>query len=225
MKHQRLMALLAVAAVVTVAGCSSSKSKASAPSSAAPSQAASSSASAPAAATSAPAAASTPASPAPASSAPAANDVSAPTTITVNCEPPTTAASQRTQWLDDVASFEKLHPNITINSKDEAPCDDPNTFSAKLASGQEENVFYLYLTDTQQAIDSGQVLDIQQYAPTIPGLSDIQSSVLNVFKKGGADSGDLYGLPKTNYTLGLVYNRALFTAAGPRPEQPAHHVG
>ena len=220
MKHQRLMALLAVAAVVTVAGCSSSKSKASAPSSAAPSQAASSSASAPAAATSAPAAASTPASPAPASSAPGANDVSAPTTITVNCEPPTTAASQRTQWLDDVASFEKLHPNITINSKDEAPCDDPNTFSAKLASGQEENVFYLYLTDTQQAIDSGQVLDIQQYAPTIPGLSDIQSSVLNVFKKGGAGSGDLYGLPKTNYTLGLVYNRALFTAAGLDPNSP-----
>ena len=99
-----------------------------------------------------------------------ANDVSAPTTITVNCEPPTTAASQRTQWLDDVASFEKLHPNITINSKDEAPCDDPNTFSAKLASGQEENVFYLYLTDTQQAIDSGQVLDIQPYAASIPGL-------------------------------------------------------
>ncbi len=220
MKHQRLMALLAVAAVVTVAGCSSSKSKASAPSSAAPSAAASSSASAPAAATSAPAAtASTPASPAPASSA-AANDVSAPTTITVNCEPPTTAASQRTQWLDDVASFEKLHPNITINSKDEAPCDDPNTFSAKLASGQEENVFYLYLTDTQQAIDSGQVLDIQQYASTIPGLSDVQSSVLDVFKKGGADSGDLYGLPKTNYTLGLVYNRALFTAAGLDPNSP-----
>lgn len=170
MKHQRLMALLAVAAVVTVAGCSSSKSKASAPSSSAPAAAASSSAATPAAATSAPAtAASTPASPAPASSAPA-NDVSAPTTITVNCEPPTTAASQRTQWLDDVASFEKLHPNITITSKDEAPCDDPNTFSAKLASGQEENVFYLYLTDTQQAIESGQVLDIQKYASTIPGL-------------------------------------------------------
>jgi multiple sugar transport system substrate-binding protein len=218
MKHQRLMALLAVAAVVTVAGCSSSKSKASAPSSAAPSASASS-ASAPAAATSAPAAASTPASPAPASSA-AASDVSAPTTITVNCEPPTTAAAQRTQWLDDVASFEKLHPNITINSKDEAPCDDPNTFSAKLASGQEENVFYLYLTDTQQAIDSGQALDIQPYAASIPGLSDIQSSVLNVFKKGGAASGDLYGLPKTNYTLGLVYNRALFTAAGLDPNSP-----
>ena len=42
---------------------------------------------------------------APVSSAPAA-DVSAPTSITVNCEPPTTAPTQRTQWLDDVASFD-----------------------------------------------------------------------------------------------------------------------
>jgi multiple sugar transport system substrate-binding protein len=214
MKHQRLVALLAVAAVVTLAGCSSSKPKASSASSAAPSV--SSSASTPATATSsAPVATSA----APVSSAPA-TDVSGPTSITVNCEPPTTAAAQRTQWLDDVASFEKLHPMITINSKDEAPCDDPNTFSSKLASGQEENVFYLYLTDTQQAIDSGQALDIQSYAANIPGLSDIQTSVLNVFKKGGATGGDLYGLPKTNYTLGLVYNRALFTAAGLDPNSP-----
>ena len=44
--------------------------------------------------------------------------------------------------------------------------------------------------------------------------------MLDVFKKGGADSGDLYGLPKTNYTLGLVYNRALFTAAGLDPNSP-----
>ncbi len=217
MKHQRLVALLAVAGVVTLAGCSSSKPKAAASSTPGSTSSASSpavAASTPAATSSAPAATSA----APASSA--AADVSAPTSITVNCEPPTTAASQRTQWLDDVASFEKLHPNITIVSKDEAPCDDPNTFSAKLASGQEENVFYLYLTDTQQAIDSGQVLDIQPYAASIPGLSDIQTSVLNVFKKGGADSGDLYGLPKTNYTLGLVYNRALFTAAGLDPNSP-----
>ncbi len=212
MKHQRLVALLAVAAVVTVAGCSSKKAKSAAPSSAAPSVSASTpvttTSSAPVATASAPV-----------SSAPA-TDVSAPTSITVNCEPPTTAPSQRTQWLDDVASFEKLHPQITIVSKDEAPCDDPNTFSSKLASGQEENVFYLYLTDTQQVIDSGQALDIQSYAANIPGLSDIQTSVLNVFKKGGADSGDLYGLPKTNYTLGLVYNRTLFTAAGLDPNSP-----
>ncbi|MDQ1484391.1 MAG: hypothetical protein QOJ62_84 [Actinomycetota bacterium] len=209
MKHQRLVALLAVAGIVTLAGCSSSAKTTTSPTSA--------SASTPA---SAPATTGTSSSPAPASSAPAAGEPSGPTTITVNCEPPTTAASERKQWLDDVASFEKLHPNITIVSKDAAPCDDPNTFSAKLASGQLENVFYLYLTDTQQVIDSGQAANIQQYASTVPGLADIQTSVVNAFRKGNADGGDLYGLPKTNYTLGLVYNRALFTKAGLDPDSP-----
>ena len=212
MKHQRLVALLAIAGTVTLASCSSSKPKASTSPTATDSSAAPS--------TSAPAPTAGSSSSAPAPSSAATTDVSAPTTITVNCEPPTTQASQRKEWLDDVASFEKLHPNITINSKDENPCDDPNTFSAKLASGQMENVFYLYLTDTQQVIDSGQAADIQSYASSIPGLADIQSSVVNAFKKGNADSGDLYGLPKTNYTLGIVYNRALFTKAGLDPNSP-----
>jgi multiple sugar transport system substrate-binding protein len=224
MKHQRLVTVLAVAGAVAMAGCSSSTKSTSATSA----TGTSSSAAAAAPSTSAPAAAapasSAPAAAAPASSAPASSaaaaDVSAPTSITVNCEPPTTAASLRSDWLADVASFEKLHPNITINSKDEAPCDDPNTFSSKLASGQEENVFYLYMTDTQQAIDSGQVLDIQQEANLIPGLADLQSSVINIFRKGDASTGDLYGLPKTNYTLGLVYNRTLFKAAGLDPDSP-----
>jgi len=207
MKYQRWVAVLAAAGVVTMAGCSSSKPKATGDTGG-PSTGGSSSSSPASSSSDSP------------SAAPASLDVSAPTTITVNCEPPTTAANERKEWLDDVAEFEKLHPNITITSKDESPCDDPNTFSSKLASGQMENVFYLYMTDTQQVIDSGQAADIQQYASMIPGLSDIQTSVLNPFKKGNTESGDLYGLPKTNYTLGLVYNRDLFKQAGLDPDTP-----
>jgi multiple sugar transport system substrate-binding protein len=224
MRYQRLVTVLAVAGVVTVAGCSSSSGSSSAGGSSSAVAAASSAA--PAAAASTPAAAASsaaPASSAPASSAPAgagAADVSVPTTITVNCEPATTSAALRKDWIADVAAFEKLYPNITVTSKDENPCDDPNAFSAKLASGQEENVFYLYMTDAQQAIATGQVLDIQQYASSIPQLSDIQSSVVNIFRKGGASGGDLYGLPKADYTLGLLYNRALFTKAGLDPNSP-----
>src|SRR5690348_2050797 len=207
MKYQRWVAVLAAAGVVTMAGCSSSKPKATGDTGS-PSTGGSSSSSPASSSSDSP------------SAAPASLDVSAPTTITVNCEPPTTAANERKEWLDDVAEFEKLHPNITITSKDESPCDDPNTFSSKLASGQMENVFYLYMTDTQQVIDSGQAADIQQYASMIPGLSDIQTSVLNPFKKGNTEGGDLYGLPKTNYTLGLVYNRDLFKQAGLDPDTP-----
>src|SRR5690242_90406 len=67
--------------------------------------------------------------------------------ITVGCQPPKSSATLRREWNDDVAAFERLHPNITIVSKDAFPCDDPKTFTAKLAGGQMENVYYVYLTD------------------------------------------------------------------------------
>ena len=35
----------------------------------------------------------------------------------------------------------------------------------------------------------------------------------------------LYGLPTSNYTQGLIYNRTLFTKAGLDPEQPADDLG
>ncbi|HEX4226736.1 MAG TPA: extracellular solute-binding protein [Pseudonocardiaceae bacterium] len=136
--------------------------------------------------------------------------------ITVNCEPPTSDPIDRKNFVDDIASFEKLHPNIHITPKDEYPCDDPKTFQAKLAGGQMENVFYVYYTDVAQVVANGQAADISSDVSSVKGLSDIQPSTLNVFKS----DGKYYGLPKTNYSLGLIYNRALFTQAGLDPNKP-----
>jgi multiple sugar transport system substrate-binding protein len=141
-----------------------------------------------------------------------------PVTISVDCEPPTTQPAARADWTSDVAAFEKLHPGITIDSKDSYPCDDPNTFNAKLASGQMADVFYLYFTDAAKVIDSGQAADIQQHVGTVPNYNDIQPAVRAVFQRNG--TGDVYGLPKTNYSMGLVYNRTLFTQAGLDPNSP-----
>jgi multiple sugar transport system substrate-binding protein len=212
MKHQRLAIAIAVASVITAAGCSSSSSP----------NAGSAASGTPAATTSNPAPATSSADGG-VSGSPAATstvDVSKPTTITVNCEPPKNQQGQRQEWLDDVASFEKLHPNITIQSHDAFPCDDPNTFMPKLTSGQEENVFYSYVTDVQTAIDSGQVLDIQKYADDIPQLANLQDNVVNIFRKGGTSDGDLYGVPFKNYTMGLIYNIPLFKQAGLDPNDP-----
>ncbi len=141
-------------------------------------------------------------------------------TISVGCEPPTSTATARQNWVADVDAFEKLHPNITIKSDDTNPCDDPATFDAKLASGKTDNVFYTYFTDADNVISSGQAADIQQYASQITDESDIQSALLDVYRQGNAGSGDLYGIPTGNYSLGLVYNRALFTKAGLDPNSP-----
>ena len=137
--------------------------------------------------------------------------------ITVNCEPPTSDPIDRKNFTDDIATFEKAHPTITIVPKDEFPCDDPKTFDAKLAGGQMENVFYVYYTDVAHVLSNGEAADINSYVGDVKGLSDIQTSTLNVFK--GQD-GHLYGLPKTNYSMGLIYNRNLFTQAGLDPNSP-----
>ena len=143
-----------------------------------------------------------------------------PVTISVGCEPPTSQAQPRANWIADVKAFEKIYPYITVQSDDTNPCDDPTTFNAKLASGKMDNVFYTYFTDAQNVISSGESADIEQYASQINNYSSVQSSLLNVYRANGASSGDLYGVPTGNYSLGLVYNKALFQQAGLNPNDP-----
>jgi multiple sugar transport system substrate-binding protein len=83
----------------------------------------------------------------------------APVTISVNCEPPTSTPRPRANWVADVAAFEKLYPYITIKSDDADPCDNPATFNAQLASGKMDNVFHTYVTDAGNVISSGQSAD------------------------------------------------------------------
>jgi multiple sugar transport system substrate-binding protein len=151
------------------------------------------------------------------SSAGSADSANGAVTITVNGEPPSSDPIDRKNFLADIATFEKAHPNIHIDAKDEYPWDDPKTFDAKLAGGQMENVFYVYYTDVAHVISEGQAADINDYVGSVPGLKDIQASTLDVFK--GPD-GHYYGLPRTNYSMGLLYNRALFTQAGLDPNKP-----
>jgi multiple sugar transport system substrate-binding protein len=141
-------------------------------------------------------------------------------TITVGCEPPKTQAAQRNFFLQDIKLFEKANPNVTVQGDDTNPCDDPTTFDAKLASGKMDNVFYTYFTDAANVISSGQAADIGKYASQVKSLSDIQPDLVNLYRQGGSSSGDLYGVPVSNYTLGLLYNKQLFQRAGLNPSQP-----
>ncbi len=136
--------------------------------------------------------------------------------ITVGCQPPKTSKALRTEWNNDVTAFQTLHPNITIVSKDAFPCEDPKTFTAKLAGGQMENLYYVYLTDAKNIIAEGQAADITKYVSGLKNYGSLQPQLLNVFKGGGR----LYGLPKTNYSMGLLYSRTLFARAGLDPNRP-----
>jgi ABC-type glycerol-3-phosphate transport system substrate-binding protein len=136
-------------------------------------------------------------------------------TITVNNLPPETEAVQRTSFLEDVTAFEKANPTIKIDPKEGKM--DPASFAAKLAGGQLENAFYVYFTDPAGLIARKQAAEITPYLADFPDVQQIKPNLLQVFGDG---QGKTYGLPEGNYTMGLVYNRALFKRAGLDPNKP-----
>ncbi|WP_037906356.1 ABC transporter substrate-binding protein [Actinacidiphila yeochonensis] len=139
-------------------------------------------------------------------------------TISVDCEPPVTKKAERKEWTEDVAAFNKIYPNVTIKSIDTYPCEDTDKFTAQLQGKTEANVFYSYVTDLNQVLDAGQAADITPYvtATSVPNLPNIDKGALDIL----TDSGKLYGLPTTNYSMGLIYNRKIFQEAGLDPNSP-----
>jgi ABC-type glycerol-3-phosphate transport system substrate-binding protein len=150
----------------------------------------------------------------------AAGVSSGPVTISVDCAPPPSEAVDYKEWNEDVASFEKQNPKITIHSIDTYPCQPPGEaqFTAELAAGTEANVFYTYFGELDQVLEAGQGTDITAYVnnKTVPLWNSIQPGMKAAVTAGTG----LYGLPYANYTQGLIYNRQLFTEAGLNPNDP-----
>ncbi len=64
-------------------------------------------------------------------------------------------------WNDDVKAFEAANPDISIKSISVGEQrNNPPDFTARLAGGTVTDLFYGYMTDLQQVIDSGQAKDI-----------------------------------------------------------------
>ncbi|MGW0549520.1 ABC transporter substrate-binding protein [Streptomyces altiplanensis] len=136
--------------------------------------------------------------------------------ITVACQPAKTAAKQRKAWNDDVAAFEKAHPGVKVDSTDQQPCFDPKTFAAKLAGGQMETVFMVPVTNYADVIAKKQAKDITGVTDLVKNYGDIKQDVRDMVTK----EGKVYGVPNVSYSVGLVYNRELFTKAGLNPDNP-----
>src|SRR6266542_5091476 len=136
-------------------------------------------------------------------------------TITVNGLPPATEAANHQRFLENVAEFERQNPKIHIDAHEGKM--DPQTFSAKLAGGQLEDVFYVYFTDPAGLIAKRQVADITKYLGEFPVTKQIKPELMKVFSDA---EGNAYGLPWKNYSLGLLYSRSLFTKAGLDPNNP-----
>jgi multiple sugar transport system substrate-binding protein len=136
-------------------------------------------------------------------------------TITVNGMPAATDEYNRANFEKDVRDFEAKNPKIKITAKEGQM--DPKTFAAKLAGGQLEDVFYVYFTDPQNLIAKRQAADISEQLKDFPVTGSLRPPLLKVFQDA---KGRTYGLPSANYSLGLVYNRKLFSRAGLDPDRP-----
>ncbi|MGW5283792.1 ABC transporter substrate-binding protein [Streptomyces collinus] len=138
------------------------------------------------------------------------------TRITVNCEPPKSAKVDRRFFDDDTAAFEKQNPDIDVVAHDAFPCQDPKTFGAKLAGGQMEDVFYTYFTDARHVVDINQAADLTPYLKELKSYDAIQKQLRDIYTV----DGKVYGIPRTGYSMGLIYNRKLFQKAGLDPDKP-----
>lgn len=146
-------------------------------------------------------------------------DPKAKVTLTIDCMPPAAKKAELKEWKEDVAAFNKQYPNVTIDGKSTpGQCEEPARFTAALKAKSQPDVFYTYFTDLQQVLDNDGAEDISAYVTdkTVPALADIDPDVLGVLKK----DGKLYGLPTSNYRMGLLVNRKLFTQAGLDPNKP-----
>nr|WSS67137.1 extracellular solute-binding protein [Streptomyces sp. NBC_01175] len=146
-------------------------------------------------------------------------DPKAKVTLSIDCMPPAAKAAELREWNEDVKTFNKTYPNVKINGKSTpGQCLEPPRFTAMLKGKSQPDVFYAYFTDLQQVLDNDGAEDISAYVndTSVPALKDIQSQVLDVARK----DGKLYALPTSNYTMGLMINRKLFTQAGLDPDTP-----
>lgn len=140
-------------------------------------------------------------------------------TISIDCAPPAAQQPiQHKEWLEDVAIFEKANPGITVKSIYNYPCEQPASFTAMLRGGTEPDIYYTYFTDLPQVLLAGAAADITPYVTTktVPNLTNIDPSSMKAVTAGTT----LYGLPTSNYTQGLIYNRKLFSQAGLNPDNP-----
>ncbi|CAL9319239.1 hypothetical protein SUDANB148_05951 [Streptomyces sp. SudanB148_2056] len=138
------------------------------------------------------------------------------TRITVNCMPPKSAKVDRQFFEEETAAFEKKNPDIDVVPHDAFPCQDPKTFDAKLAGGQMEDVFYTYFTDARHVVDIGRAADLTPYVEELKSYDTVQRQLRDIYTV----DGKIYGIPRTGYSMGLIYNRELFEKAGLDPDAP-----
>jgi multiple sugar transport system substrate-binding protein len=149
------------------------------------------------------------------SSSPSSSETSGQVTITVGDRPSSSDPQNRAQYDQRVAAFEKANPDIKLDPVETVW--DPTTFQAQAAGGQLPDVLSVPFTEPQGLIARKQAADLTKALKDDGLLAELNPNVLKI---GQDQAGNVYAVPTAAYSVGLIYNRDLFTKAGLDPDKP-----
>ena len=111
---------------------------------------------------------------------------------------------------DSISAFMTANPNVKVKWEPIAQ-DYETVLKTNLAAGTEADVFYADIFWIDSLMKTGKLLALDDLmAKTGTKKEDFVASLINAFSY----QGKTYGIPKDFNTLGLVYNKDLFKAAG-----------
>lgn len=142
-------------------------------------------------------------------------DTDAPVTITVSNKPTTEFPELRETFERRLEEFTTDHPNITVEAEETEW--EADTFQAMLAGGTMPTVMQVPFTEIGALVERGQVADVTDYLDGSSVLEDLNPTVMDVVTD---DDDRVWGVPIAAYTMGLLYNRALFEQASLDPDDP-----
>ncbi|GAB3825033.1 ABC transporter substrate-binding protein [Kribbella italica] len=151
----------------------------------------------------------------PAADSGGAVDQSAPVTITIGDRPTPDKPNDIAAFDRNVKKFMTENPNITVKSTETKW--DAQTFQAQVAGGSLPTVMNISFTEPANMIPNKQLPDITDELKLVDLTKDLNPQTLKIVQD---DAGRIYGVPIDVFSVGLAYNRALFTQAGLDPDKP-----
>jgi multiple sugar transport system substrate-binding protein len=129
--------------------------------------------------------------------------------ITVSEMPAESQPELRENWLAQAARFQEMYPNVTVTG--DTYTYGLDTFPPLVAAGQVPTLFEAYLTDPDKMIEQGIAADLTTYYEA-SGLDQVINP--NILALVSDDDGNIHGIPRFAYAMGLAYNIELLEAAG-----------
>ena len=120
------------------------------------------------------------------------------------------------ELADDIATFEgytdtmkELHPEVSVKPAHYTYATD--TFVSLASSGNCPTIFETWYTEPQKLIKQGLACDITKELKARGWDADMSESVKELLTD---ENGNIYGIPRDAYVLGIMCNVDLFTEAG-----------